>query len=61
MKATFSISYERNDGVTVARSVNVLPSAGETAGKFKARVKRRAMEAVSSVLGTPKGVTVDAG
>lgn len=52
MKASIAISYTRQDGVTLTRSVDMStsPYTRETAKAFKARVKRLANLTVAQVL-----------
>lgn len=56
-----SVMYQRSDGVVVSRSVTVTQSmySKSPVGDFKKNARRRALEAVNAVLGTPKGVVVD--
>lgn len=59
-EATISVSLTRADGVTVARTVRVSQSIYDHAPvtAFKQRVRRRAIEAVNSVIGSPKDLKI---
>lgn len=60
-EATISVSYTRLDGTVISRSVRVQKSIYGRApmSEFKANVKRRAMEAVNSVMGTSPDIKVE--
>ena len=56
-----SVTYERQDGVTISRSVVVTKSIYDRAPmtKFRENARRRAIEAVSAVLGTKPDVVIE--
>lgn len=61
MEVTVEAIYKRDDGVTVTRRVVVTRSVygkRQTIASFKNHARRRALEAVNAVLGSPKGLTV---
>ena len=61
MRVTIEATYQRDDGVTVSRRVvverSIYPKT-QTVTSFKNHARRRALEAVNAVLGSPKGLTV---
>jgi hypothetical protein len=61
VEATVSVSYTRADGTVISRSVRVTKSVYDKSpmATFRTNVKRRAIEAVNSVLGTSPDVKIE--
>lgn len=62
MRATVSVTLRKDGGVTVSREISVETSTygpRESQAKFKLRVRRQAISALNSVLGTPNDLRIE--